>query len=580
MNQRRSRRSRREHRSRVLSGARRVAFCALLFATSAPSSGAEPAPDASDSSASVRTPFEILDADIAAVQAAFAAGELSVETLTHAYLERIRRLDRSGPVLNTLIAVKKHALEEAVALDAERAASGARGPLHGIPIIVRDDLDTFDLPTTAGSATLRGNEPFADAVVVERLREAGALVLAKANLSELGLALGRWGYSSAAGQTRNPYNPRRTPSYAGEGAAVAANLAMAGVGTDTAGSLRGAAAANGVVGLKPTLGLTSRTGSVPTARSIQVAGITARSVRDVALLLGVIAAEADPADPRTADLAERPAEYVTPLEATTLEGTRLGVAQDYRGGHKQVDASFRAAVASLRKHGAVTVDVRIPPAVLDGRAGILEKLIETELKDQLDAYLVNTEFGMPHSLTELLRMSESPLIAGSETPVSPRHLATYRRIVAGPGLADLDYLDVLSRRLPAARAEVLALFSEHELDALVFPTMLCPASSLLDDYDSSYRCKADDPYQPAYLASIAGLPELTLTMGQTKRGLPLGLSMVGPAFSEARLLALGFAFEQLVDARKPPDLPEVEVPRVEDPGRDAEDAAEQPGGDG
>ncbi len=500
--------------------------------------------------------FELMGADIGGARAALEAGSVSAAALTAAYLERIDRLDRSGPVLNTLIHVNETALDQAAALDAERALSGVVGPLHGIPLVIRDDLDTLDQPTTAGSATLRGHEPLADAFVVGRLREAGAVLLGKANLSELGLALGRYGYSSAAGQTRNPYNLRRAPSFAGDAAAVAANLAMGAVGTDMAGSLRAAAAANGVVAVKPSLGLTSRAGAVPTAWSFQVPGPVARSVRDAALILSIIAGQ-DPADPSTVRAPEQRTDYLASLDDAGVGDVRLGIANAYCGGSDEVDAAFDAALGRLRGQGATLTDIDLPEGVLNGRAYIIDPLLEAELKDQIGAYLLNTEQGMPHSLAELLRMSKSPLIAGSPMPVSPRHLATYRRVASGPGLASFEVLDALSRRLPETRAAVRALFAEQELDAIVFPTMLCPASSLLVDYDQSYDCDAEDPYQPAYLASIAGLPELTTPMGYTKQGLPIGLSLVSPAFSEARLLALGHAVEQLLGTRRPPPLPEV-----------------------
>ena len=503
--------------------------------------------------------FDLMEADIAAVQAAFAAGELTAETLTRAYVARIEALDRAGPQLNSLIAVNAQAVAAAAALDAERVESGARGPLHGIPVIVRDDLDTLELPTTAGSATLRGHEPLRDAFVVARLRAAGAVILAKANLSELGLAVGRPGYSSAGGQTRNPYNARRAPSLAGDGVAVAANLGMLAVGTDSIGGLRGPAAVSAVAGLRPSLGLTSRAGVVPTALSVEVTGLLARSVPDLALALEAIAVE-DAADPRTADPPERPEHYAEGLAEATLEGVRLGVAEDYRGGNREVDRAFAGALELLRAQGAELVDVALPDGVLSARAGIVDRLIETEFRDQVNAYLLHTEQGMPHALAELLRMSESPLIAGSPTPVHPARLGAYRAALRSPGLADLHYLHVLSSRLPAARTAVAKLFADQELDALVLPTMLCPASSLLRDYDSSYDCDADDPLQPAYLASVAGLPELTLPMGWTDAGLPLGLSLVGRPFSEAHLLALGHAFEQTAAARRPPDLPAVSLP--------------------
>ncbi len=520
-----------------------------------PSVELDTVPDAASMPAEDAAFDVLIEADIEAARAAFESGILTAEALTRAYLRRIESLDRAGPQLNSLIAVNPNAVRDASALDAERAVSGARGPLHGIPVIVRDNLDTLDLPTTGGSATLRGHEPLRDAYVVERLRAAGAVILAKANLSELTLALGRYGYSSAGGQTRNAYNLRRTPSSAGDGTAVAAGFGMLAVGTDVVGELRGPAAVSALVGLRPTPGLTSRAGILPAALSIEVPGPLTRSVRDLALVLNGIAS-ADPNDPHTVGIAVRPPDYTVALDGATLEGARLGVVDAYRGGNKEVDGAVQAALELLRVHGAELVQIQLPDTVLDGRRQVLDRLLETEPRDQVGAYLLNTEQGMPHSLAELLRMSESPLIAGSATPVQPRRLRAYRRALRSPGLADLEYLEILSRRLPAARAGVAERFDSQHLDAIVLPTMLCPASSLLIDYDESYECDADDPYRPAYLASIAGLPELTVPMGWTEEGLPLGLSFVGRPFDEPHLLALGQAFEQAANARRPPQIPE------------------------
>ena len=530
-------------------------FLCICAGAADASAGPDAVADAASMPASDARFDVLIEVDIDAAQAAFDAGILTAEALTRAYLRRIETLDHAGPQLNSLIAVNANAARDAAALDAERAASGARGPLHGIPVIVRDNLDTLDLPTTAGSATLRGHEPLRDAYIVERLRAAGAVILAKANLSELTLALGRYGYSSAGGQSRNAYNLRRTPSSAGDGTAVAAGLGMLAVGTDVTGELRGPAAVSALVGLRPTPGLTSRAGILPTALSIEVTGPLTRTVHDLALVLNSIAT-ADPNDPRTTDIADRPTDYTANLDGATLEGARLGVVAAYGGGNKEVDSTFQAALELLRVHGAELVQVELPETVLDARRRILDRLLETEPRDQMDAYLLNTEQGMPHSLTELLRMSESPLIAGSETPVQPRRLRAYRRALHSPGLADLEYLEIVSRRLPAVRAAVAERLDGQNLGAIVLPTMLCPASSLLVDYDQTYDCDVDDPYRPAYLASIAGLPELTLPMGWTGQGLPLGLSFVGRPFDESRLLALGQAFEDAADARRPPEIPD------------------------
>lgn len=533
----------RTHRDRVLLS---VIGLALLVAA--------PRVSAADDEVPADAPaFELIEADLATIQAAFDAGRLSAEALTRDYLGRIDALDVDGPRLNTLISVNAGALDRARALDVEPAGPGPTGPLHGIPILIKDSINAAGLPTTGGSAALRGHEPFHDATVVARLREAGAIVLGKSNLSEMQLAFGRYGYSSAGGQTRNPYNLRRTPYSCATAAAVAANLAMLGVGTDSVGELRGSASVTALVGIRPTLGLTSRAGVIPSALSLDVTGPLARSVRDAAMLLGVIAG-VDRADPRTAEGAAEPiVDYLEGLAADALDGSRIGILVQYQGGNRDVDAAFQQAVRSLQKSGAVTVDIEFPDELTEGWREMLDRVLDTELRDQLNAYLRNTEEGMPHSLADLLRMSESPVIAGSDTPVHPGRIGGYRSALRSPGLADLGYLYILSNRMPAARGAISGLMDENKLDALALPTLLCPAGSLLDDYDSSYECNVDDPDRPTYLASVTGYPEITLPMGFSQQGLPLGLSLLGRPYSEALLIALAYAFEQATGHRRPPD---------------------------
>jgi len=523
----------------------------LIAGLLAASVGAAPVPaligtDAADGT----TP--LIDADIDTIEQAQQAGKTTAEAMTRAHLSRIVAYDRGGPALNALIAIDPEAPVEAAALDRERAGQGARGPLHGLALVIADDLDTAGLATTGGSAALRGRVPEHDATVVARLRDAGALILAKANLSELGLDLGLPGYSSAGGQTRNPYRPARVAQ--GTGAAVAAGLAVAGVAADTLGGLRVQAADTGLVGIRPTLGLTSRAGLLPAALSLDATGPVARTVRGAALLLGIMAG-VDEADPRTAEAESHlVGDYTLFLDEKALDGARIGVATDYHGGNREVDAAFRQAQADLRGAGAELIDIDVPRRVLEARSRLLDKVLETEPADQLHAYLRHSGEGMPHGLATLTRISRSPLIEGSPTPVSPARLAAYDAALASPGLADVEYLTVLANGLPAARAEIAELLRAKELDALVFPTTLCPAASRYDAYDESYDCDADDPGLPAYLASSTGFPEITVPMGLTRAGLPMGLSFFGPAYAEPRLLALAFAFEQATGRRRPPDL--------------------------
>lgn len=530
------------HRLRALS----MTLCLLIGVSDLNHAGEAAEPD--------EPAFGLVEADLATIQAAFDAESLSAAVLTLAYLDRIDALDVEGPRLNSLISVDAEVLAEARALDAERAKKGPRGPLHGVPIVVKDSVDSVGLPTTGGSAALRGHEPFYDATVVARLRDAGAIVLGKANLSELQLPFGRYGYSSAGGQTRNPYNLRRTPHSCAAAAAVAANLAVLGVGTDTVGELRGSASVSALVGIRPTLGLTSRAGVIPTALSLDVTGPLARSVRDAAIMLDVMAG-ADEADPRTAErVSVATLGYTDALDADALKDARIGILAQYKGGNREVDAAFQQSLKTLKAQGAVTIEVKLPEELDAGWQDMLGRVLETELRDQLGAYLRNTEEGMPHSLADLLRMSESPLIAGSDSPVHSGRLGAYRNALQSPGLANLTYLDILSYRMPAARAALLALLDGKELDALAMPTLLCPAASLLDDYDSSYECDVDDSARTAYLASATGFPEITLPMGFSEQGLPLGLSLLGRPFSEARLIALAYALEQAEPHRRPPDL--------------------------
>lgn len=505
--------------------------------------------------------LELVDAEMPAIHAAFAAGTLSAEELIRATLQRIAEIDASGPALGSLIAINGQALATAKALVATRPGEAPRAPLHGIPVVVKDNINTADLPTTGGSAALRGHAPLHDAFVVARLREAGAIVIGKANLNELTLADGRPGYSSAAGQTLNAYNQRRSPSGSGVGPALAAGLAVLGVDTDTLGELRGTAAVSGLVGIRPTLGLTSRGGVIPTSLSLDVTGPVARSVRDAAILLGVMAG-VDPADPWTTDGGLRQiGDYTSDLDDQALKGARLGLPGGYSGGNREVDAAFRQALKTLKSKGAEILEVALPAELVADAGAMLSTVVETEFRDQINAYLINTESGMPRDLAGLLNMSRSPLIAGSDTPMHPGRLAHLQRALEARGLASLEYLYVLSERLPRVRAAVADLMQEKNLDALVLPTMLCPAASLWSAYDTSYDCDVDDPKRPAYLASAAGLPEITLPMGFTREGLPLGLSLVGAAYNEPRLLALAYAFEQATAFRRPPDLKPVPEPK-------------------
>lgn len=498
--------------------------------------------------------FELNEATIPEIQSALESGTLTSEELVQLYLDRIEAYDDQGPAINALITINPDALAEAAALDTARAAGEIMGPLHGIPIILKDNYDTADLPTTAGSDVLAEALPPDDAFTVERLREAGAIILAKANMSEFALSYGRLGYSSLGGLTLNPYNLSRNASGSSSGtaAAIAANFAVLGTGTDTAGSIRGPAAVTGLVGIKPTLGLISRDGIVPLTLSFDVAGPIARSVTDAAIALGVMAAP-DAADPRTVESEGVAIEdYTQFLNADALTGARIGIARDFMGGNPEVDALTEAAIATMAELGATVVPVEFPE-VLQSPWGYMAPAVTNEFQPQIEAYLATLPAGYPKTLAALLEASRSPEIADSNTPVNPARLEGFEASLASDGLADTGLLYSLSNLIPAVRQSVAGIIASSELDAIIYPTMACPASPLYTiETDETYVCRVDDPYAAGYLANITGFPDITVPMGYTDAGLPVGLSFMAEAYSEPELLGLAYAFEQAAQVRQAP----------------------------
>jgi len=310
--------------------------------------------------------IDVDTATIAQLAAAFDAGTLTAESLVQMCLARIAAYDRKGPSLHAVMTLNPKALETARALDAERKAKGRRSPLHGIPVVLKDNYDTFDMPTTGGSVLLEGSIPSKDAFVVKKLRDAGAIILAKLNMSEFASA---GAYSSLGGQSLNPHDLTRTPSGSsgGTGVAIAAAYAPIGLGTDTGGSIRGPSTSNGIVGLKPTLGLMSRAGIIPLALSFDTGGPMARSVYDVAVSLGIMAG-VDPADAATAkSQGQVRTDYTQDLKADAMKGARIGVARDFLGADPDVDYVVETALAAMRKGGATIVDVRYPKWLLDAK---------------------------------------------------------------------------------------------------------------------------------------------------------------------------------------------------------------------
>jgi amidase len=492
-------------------------------------------------------------ATVAELQELFAAGTLTSEQLVRQCLDRITAYDGRGPALNAMITVNDRALETARALDAERVGKGPRGPLHGIPVILKDNYDTADMPTTGGSAILASSLPVDDAFVVRRLREAGVIILGKAHMSEFALSYGWLGYGSMVGQTRNPHNPLRDPSGSSSGSAVAVAAAYAtlATGTDTAGSVRAPSTFCGVVGIKPTMGLVSRDGIIPASLSLDVAGPIARSVTDAALMLQVIAA-ADPADPATRASEGRLFDFQAALVAGALKEARLGVVRTFNGANADADVIFTAALEALEDRGATLVEVELP-APLDNLWSIMGPVVDGDFGPQIADYLADLPKGAPRTVADLIARAEAPRIAGSATPLNPARIQGFRDAEASGGYESAARKRSLEELMPAARLRLLALLDDERLDALVFLTVPCPASVCHDTKDPSYVCDIDDCYRPCYLANTTGHPEITVPAGFTATdNMPVGLSFLGRPFSEERLIGLAFDFEQAAQVYRIP----------------------------
>ena len=475
-------------------------------------------------------PFDVLEQTIPELQAAMEAGRVTSRRIVAQYLARIEAYDRRGPALRALIGINGGALDEAAALDRERVESGPRGPLHGIPVVVKDNYDVAGLPTTAGSSALAGWHPPDDAFQVAKLREAGAVIIGKANMHEL--AYGLTTVSSAGGQTRNPYDPTRNPggSSGGTGAAVAAGFAAAGMGTDTCGSIRVPSSHHALVGLRGTRGLSSRDGIVPLALTQDMGGPMTKTVTDLAIMLDATVG-VDPADAVTARGRGRvPDSYTAFLTEGALAGARLGVVTWLVGSAPEdapVAAVIRAARETMAAAGAEVVDVELPgvPDLLEGAS-----IIPVEFKFQLADYLRAP--GTPvKSLREIL---DSGLYHAA---VEER----YRRSERVRGLDDPDYLQALARRRPLREA-VTRLMDDARLDALAYPTLRRTAAPIGSPQRGN-NCA---------LSAVSGLPAIVVPAGYAADGLPVGLELLGRAWAEGDLVRLAYSYEQVTHHRRPP----------------------------
>ena len=495
------------------------------------------------------TSFDLETATIEDISRAMDKGALTSEQLVRLSLARIKAYE---PKLHAVITLNPNAIDEANALDAERRTKGPRSLLHGIPVLLKDNIDTRDLPTTLGFYGLKDAVPYTDAEIVAKLRAAGAIILAKVNLSEL--AVGPM-MSSLGGQTYNPHNLAYSPAGSSSGTAVgvAAGYAPVGIGTDTTGSVRWPAATNGVVGLKPTKGVISTVGVMPTAPTLDTVGPMARSVSDAALVLSILQG-IDVRDPAVRnEKGLYPADYKSGLRPDALRGARIGyLRRDFSGDDPETDAIINAAVEKLKANGAIVIDVQLPFWLPHFKSDLESLIVRSESAPSLNVYL-QAFFppGYPRTHAEILAMSEK--IASSAPPgvlANPGRLEEYRAEAATVPPTNPLYLAAREQGRAFVEASMQAILTQDRLDAIVCPTLTAPIQKLGEIAKRNSRGLYSN-YGNG-LASLAGWPELTVPAGVTSAGLPVGISFIGPAFSDMRLLAYGYAFEQATHALRQP----------------------------
>ena len=523
------------------------ALIAVLAVTTM--AGCKPTTSAPAIPAAATPALDLMNLDISALQQRMSNGTLSSHQLTQAYLDRIAQLDDAGPHLNAVMTLNPDALTIADAMDAERKAGTLRGPLHGIAVLLKDNIDTGDSQdTTAGSLALAGHPASQDAPIVARLRAAGAVILGKTNLSEWAnfrSTRSSSGWSGAGGQTHNPHVLDRSPcgSSSGSGAAVAIGFAAVAVGTETDGSIVCPASVNGIVGFKPTVGLVSRTGIVPISHSQDTAGPMARSVRDAALLLDVLAGS-DAKDAATAAADSHSTGFADALQSASLKGQRIGIVRSIGGADNRGQAILNAAIATLRAQGAVVIDpVTLPPDSTYGKDELT--VLTWEFKHDLNAYLQARQHPQLPSLAALIDWNQAH--AAQELQWFGQEILVSAQVLSDKDRAAYEKARARSKQIAGAQG-IDATLRRHQLAAMVSLTQ-SPAWSidLVNGDNGSSGFSSSTP------AAVAGYPHATVPAGFVQ-GLPMGVSFFASAWQDAQVLALAHAFEQAHQARKAPAL--------------------------
>lgn len=488
---------------------------------------------------------------IAELQAAMEEGEFTAVELVNAYIERIEAIDQDGPRLNSILEINPDALDIAQALDEERRTSGARSPLHGIPILLKDNIDTADrMRTTAGSLALMNSTPARDAFIVQRLRDAGAVILGKTNMSEWAnfrSTRSSSGWSGRGGQCKNPYILDRNPcgSSSGSGAATAANLTAGSIGTETDGSIVCPATANGVVGIKPTVGLLSRSGIIPISHNQDTPGPHARVVADAAAILGAMVG-VDPDDPATAPSEGRAyTDYTQFLDPNGLQGARIGVArQGVTGYSEETDRLFEQAIQAMRDAGAIIIDPADIPTINEITTGPTElTVLLYDFKHDLNAYLAARNDPDIRTLADLIAFNEE----NAEQELRWFGQELFLMAQEKGELTDPEYIEALETNHRLGRTEGIdAVLQAHQLDAIVAPTGSPAWTTDLVNGDHFLGASSSP-------AAIAGYPLISVPMGFAF-GLPVGITFMGTAWSEPTLIRLAYAFEQATKVRRPPQF--------------------------
>lgn len=488
---------------------------------------------------------------IAELQAAMEEGEFTAVELVNAYIERIEAIDQDGPRLNSILEINPDALDIAQALDEERRTSGARSPLHGIPILLKDNIDTADrMRTTAGSLALMNSTPARDAFIVQRLRDAGAVILGKTNMSEWAnfrSTRSSSGWSGRGGQCKNPYILDRNPcgSSSGSGAATAANLTAGSIGTETDGSIVCPATANGVVGIKPTVGLLSRSGIIPISHNQDTPGPHARVVADAAAILGAMVG-VDPEDPATAPSEGRAyTDYTQFLDPNGLQGARIGVArQGVTGYSEETDRLFEQAIQAMRDAGAIIIDPADIPTINEITTGPTElTVLLYDFKHDLNAYLAARNDPDIRTLADLIAFNEE----NAEQELRWFGQELFLMAQEKGELTDPEYIEALETNHRLGRTEGIdAVLQAHQLDAIVAPTGSPAWTTDLVNGDHFLGASSSP-------AAIAGYPLISVPMGFAF-GLPVNITFMGTAWSEPTLIRLAYAFEQATKVRRPPQF--------------------------